>query len=187
MEKTKTVLLSIFYLIVLTLKGVWARIFYPVAYLFYDWTMKGAVRRNYTIPESVSKNPIKWFFWLHYDDAAPKHGAEWFTDKECKKLGFRCAYKWNTRNSMYNVNYNYMSNQSHILHHTRSFGEYHWSRKLRRKYGDLGSQLVWFTTEKEQYRFLFSMAKVWFNKDITFYLGWNANYNGRFTASLKVR
>jgi len=187
MEKMKTILLSVWYLVILVTKGVWARIFYPVAYLFYDWTMRGTVRRNYTIPESIAKNPIKWFLWLHYDDAQPPCGSKEFIADKCTRCRFLCAYKWNTRNSMYNINYNYLSNQSKIVSHTEPGGIYQWNRKLRRRNGDIGSQLVWFSTEKEQYRFLYSMAKIWFNRDVTFYFGWNPNTNGRFTLALKIK
>ena len=157
--------------------------------------MEGTVKRSYTIPESVSRNPIKWLIWLHYDDSQLPQGSVSFQTDNCRCFHncsdkwerFVCAYKWNTRNSMYNINYNYMSNQSPIISHHKSFGDYEWDRKLRRRYGDIGSQLVWFTTEKDQYRFLFSMAKIWFKKDITFYIGWNASFNGRFTLGLKVK
>jgi len=169
-NKLSAVLLSIWFLVLLVLKGVWTKVFYPIVYLVYSWTMKGVERKNYVRHEKIFASPIKWFFWLHYDDDQPKEGPNWYREQSpvfskytlplTRWQTFACAYGWNAvRNPMYNINYVYFGNSSEIVHVERAFGDYDWDRKLRSSNGDNGYQLVWFLTEKKQSRFIFSMAK----------------------------
>lgn len=195
-NKFKAIMLSAWYLLILILKGIWTKLFYPIPYLAYNWVMQGVVRKSYTRPENIFKNPVKWFLWLHYDDDQLPQGAKWYQTEYChcecdyaSKLNrFICAYRWSAwRNPMYNVNYNYFGNQSPIISHKISFGSYKWNKKLRCSNGDNGFQLVWFITQKQQNRFIFSVAKRPFGIPITFYFGWNPNTNGRFTVAGKFK
>jgi len=196
MKKTQAIFLSLWFLILLITKGLWTKLFYPIPYLAYEWVMMGVVRKSYTRPENIFKNPIKWFLWLHYDDDQPPQGAKWFQRDYCNcecdyasRLNrFICAYRWSAwRNPMYNINYNYLSNTSEIINHEVVFGKYEWNRKLRCSNGDDGYQLVFYKTAKSQNRFLFSMAKKPLGIPLTIYFGWNINNNGRFTVAGKFK
>lgn len=176
----KSIPLSLFYLFILAAKGLYAMVAYPFVYPFY------------TQQEQKPKSFIKWFVWLHCDYAQPSYGPEWFTKDYCKCecdtsskwSKFVCSYRWSAlRNPMYNINYNYLSNHSSIMYHKVIFGSYDWNRKLRYYKGDRGVQLVTYRTTKGQDRFLFSLAKY----GITFYFGWNASFDGRFTVALKYK
>ena len=197
-NKLQAVLLSIWYLSLLVLKGVITKLTYPIAYLAYDWVYEGVERQNYVKHPKILANPIKWLLWLHYDDDQPKLGADWFRSQNGylskfslplgKIQSFIVAYGWNAvRNPMYNINYCYFSNQSSIIVQKKAFGKYDWDRKLRSSNGDNGFQWVWFLTEKGQSRFIFSFAKQPFGIPMTFYFGWNPNFNGRFTVAGKFK
>lgn len=172
-------------------KKIWGVIFYPIAYLFYNWTMNGVVRKNYTRPEKIFANPLKWFMWLHYDDDQEPQGSLWYQRDYCKcdcKVAsafsrFWCAYKWaGIRNTMYNVNYNYLSEQSTIVDTEIVFGSYKWNTKIRNYNGQRGSQLVFMRRASGKVGFLFSCGYMIFGKiPFTFFAGWNADYNGRST------
>lgn len=125
-NKFKAVSLSIWFLILLIVKGIWTKLFYPVAYLFYDWVYNGVERQNYIRHEKIFANPFKWFMWLHYDDDQPKEGAIWYRDNSpmfgkytlplTKWQTFMVSYGWSAiRNPMYNINYCYFGNRSEII------------------------------------------------------------------------
>jgi len=193
-SKLKAIVIFIPSFLVWLVKKFWTLIFYPLPYLAYDWVMDCVTRKAYTRPEKIFANPIKWFFWLHYDDDQPPEGSREFVKEnypnglQSKWDRFVCSYKWTAiRNAMYNVNYNYLSNTSPIILHEKIFGYYAWDRKLRCSNGDNGFQLVFYKTAKNQNRFLFSMAKRPFGMPLTIYIGWNTNFNGRFTFAGKFK
>lgn len=195
--KTKAILLSLFFGVVLLVKGILAKVFYPFAYLAKDWVYGNDVIKNYTIPKSVQSSWIKWIFWLLLDDDQPNGYPEWYATE---LLGYvpitkwdklKCAYAWSGwRNSAYNVNYNYLSKPSPIVDHKIVFGKYAWNKKLIASNGDEGAQLVWMMREDGRTTYLFSYAcqnVPLVNKPFTFYYGWNADTNGRFTIAMKFK
>jgi len=197
-NKLKAITISIWYGIIMIVKRFITIFTYPIAYSAYDWVMDGVERKNYTRPAKIFANPIKWLMWLHYDDDQPKQGADWYRTQNIllnkmtlplnKLETFICAYGWTAiRNPMYNINYVYFGNQSNIIYYKVAYGKYDWNKKLRSSNGDNGVQLVWFLTEKKQNRFIFSLAKKPFGIPLTFYFGWNPDFNGRFTVAVKLK
>jgi hypothetical protein len=194
LDKCKALLTALLFSIIMVVKWVVAKIVYPVPYLLKGWVYGNDSIKNYTIPDGVARNPIKWVLWLFLDDDQPlgypvRYAIEILGHvPETKWDKFRCAYAWSAwRNPAYNVNYNYFGNQSTIAKYYKEFGNYEWNRKLRSSNGDNDMQLVWFSTMKAQSRFIFSLAKKPFDVPITMYFGWNPNFNGRFTVAFKFK
>lgn len=193
----KTILLSLWYGLLLAIKWAIGKIFYPLAYLVKDWVYGNDVIKNYTIPKGVQESTTKWVLWLFFDDDQPNGYPLWYA-KELLGYGpktawdkFRCAYTWSAwRNPMYNVNYNYLSKPSSIVSNKVVFGNYSWNRKLRASNGDDGAQFVWMTRADDRTTYLFSAASqnlLWLGIPFTFYYGWNADTNGRFTVAIKFK
>ena len=193
----KALLTALAFSVVMVIKKPLAWIIYPFAYLAKDWVYGNDEVKNYTMPKGVQGNSIKWTLWIWLDDDQPTGYPLWYA-KEI--LGyepitawdkFKCAYAWSGwRNSAYNVNYYYFGNQSEIVSHKIWFGNYEWNRKLRASNGDNGIQWVWYTTAKGQERFMFSggIQKLpVINQPLTFFWGWNLDYNGRFSVALKFK
>ena len=200
-DKLTAVGMSVFYATVILVKKVLAYIFYPIVYVTsYKWAGEPFEREDgYKFPEELQGNDpitlIRWFLSLFFGRSKP-YGHEWYYmgyyNCDCPTAGYFkrlwVSYLWSTRNSMYNVNYWYLSNMSKVTSYEKSFGPAVYDHKLRTRKGDDGYQLVWYKTEKGQSRYLFSLAKKPFNKlDITSYFGWNVSDNGRFTMALKVK
>ena len=192
MNKLRTILLSLWYGLVLAIKWVIAKPLYPIAYLCKDWIYGDDVIKNYTIPKGVQENRLKWVLWLLLDDDQPTGYPEWYGIEllgkvpETKWEKFKCAYSWSAwRNPAYNINYNYLSKPSKIVSHVISFGNYEWNRKLRGSDGCNGVQLVWFTREDGTLRYIFSAAST--KIPFTMYYGWNPDNNGRFTVAMKFK
>ncbi len=194
-SKLKAVITSIVFAIVMIIKWIAAKFIYPIAYLAKAWIYGNDTIENYKMPEGVKGTYVKWFFWLFLDDDQPNGYPDRYAIErlgiipETKWEKFKVAYMWSAwRNPAYNINYVYFGNQSPIVSHSVEFGEYDWNRKLRYSNGDNGAQFVWFTTEKGQSRFIFSVAKKYFGKiPFTAYFGWNPNFNGRFTVAGKFK
>lgn len=191
-EKIKTIILFITYLLVMSVKSIAALFFYPVAYLLKDRVYGNDEIKGYHIPPNAQNNWLLWFFWLFLDDQEPAGYSKWYAKQllghqpENKWQRFYVAYRWSAiRNAAYNVNYCYLSTRSDIVYHEKVFGKYPWNRKIRTKNGDSGIQFVWFKTEAEQVRFLFSCAIQKIN--LTLFFGWNTDYNGRITLALRFR
>ena len=195
--KAKAILLSIWYGLVIAFKRFPAWVFYPIAYINRHWVYEGSEVKNYTIPKKAQENWLAWALWLLLDDDQPTGYPLWYA---IELLGhvpvtkwdkFRCAYSWSAwRNPMYNVNYNYLSKPSAITSYEVVFGKYPWNRKLRASNGDEGSQFVWMTREDGRTTYLFSVASqnfLWLGIPFTFYYGWNADTNGRFTVAIKFK
>lgn len=194
-DKLKAIGLSLWFGLVLMLKQVVGKIFYPFAYFVKSWVYGDEKIENYTMPEGVRKSRIKWVAWLFLDDDQPSGYPMWYAiellghEPDTKWEHFKCAYAWSAwRNPMYNVNYVYMGNRSEIVSYKKAFGAYTWNRKLRASNGDNGAQLVWFKTYDGRVRYLFSVATKLFNRvPLTIYYGWNADFNGRFTVAWKFK
>lgn len=190
-------LTALLFSIVMIIKWILTKIFYPFAYLAKDWIYGKDIIKNYSMPSKAKDNMFAWFLWLFLDDDQPNGYPNWYAKEligyvpTTKWDKFRCAYSWSAwRNPSYNINYYYLSNQSNIVEYDVWFGKYEWDRKLRASNGDNGAQWVWFTTAKRQKRFLFSIAiqkLPLINKPFTLYYGWNTNYNGRFTVAVKFK
>ena len=189
-------LLSLIFGLILLVKGILAKVFYPFAYLAKDWVYGDDEIKQYYMPRGVQESWIKWFFWVWLGDSQPLgYSVRYATNELHNDLStpwkrFCAAYMWSAmRNPAYNVNYYYMSNMSKIVKHKVIFGKYEWDYKLRAQDdGVNGAQLVTYKTYKGQKRFLFSCAyqslpiiKVPF----TFYWGWNTSEEGRFTVAMK--
>lgn len=197
MDKVKALVLSIWYGILLVIKWVLGKIFYPIAYLAKDWVYGDDVIKNYTIPKGVQDNKLKWLLWLFLDDDQPTGYSLGYAIElightpETKWEKFRCAYSWSAwRNPMYNINYNYLSKPSEIISNEIVFGSYVWNRKLRASNGDNGMQLVFMDRADGRTTYLFSIASqnlLWLGISFTMYYGWNADYNGRYTVALKFK
>lgn len=193
----KAILLSIWYGLIIAFKRIPAWIFYPIAYLAKDYIYGNDVIKNYTIPKGVQENKIKWLLWLLLDDDQPNGYPLWYAKEligyEPKTAWdkFICAYSWSAwRNSMYNINYNYLSKPSVIVSYEVQFGKYTWNRKLRASNGDDGAQFVWMERADGRTTYLFSVASqnfLWLGVPFTLYYGWNADTNGRFTVALKFK
>jgi len=160
----KPIMTSIFFLLILLLKGLWAKIAYPIVYAFrHKADEKG--------------NVLQWFIWSHLDEQQPPWGPLWFNGGG---TGFKWAYKWSAiRNPMYNVNYNYLSNHSPV---TNVIALREGNYKFRLRNGDKGFQKVTYTTADGRDRFLVSYA----SKRVSGYFGWNVSTSGRFTVALKL-
>lgn len=191
-EKIKTIIVFLALVLIMGLKWIVAKFVYPFAYLLKDWVYGDDEIKNYHMPSGPQKSWIKWFFWLFLDDDQPIGYSERYAVKvighkpKTKWEHFWAAYRWSgVRNPAYNINYYYFSTRSNPVYHQKVFGKYDWDTKLRTKKGHNGAQLVWFKTEKEQVRFLFSLAIQKIN--LTFFFGWNASYNGRITLALRFR
>lgn len=193
--KSKAIMLSLWYGLILMIKQVVGKVFYPFAYLAKDWVYGSDVIENYTIPKGVQESRLKWLLWIFLDDDQP---TGYDLGYAIKMLGyephtkwekFKCAYSWSAwRNPMYNVNYNYLSKPSAIVSHEVVFGKYPWNRKLRASNGDNGAQLVWMMREDGRVTYLFSVGYKLFGKvPFTMFYGWNADTNGRFTVALKFK
>lgn len=192
MEKTKAVILSLWYGLLLMIKWVIGKIFYPIAYLAKDWVYGNDVIKNYTIPKGVQDSKLKWLLWLFLDDDQPRgYSLDYAVDligyKPATKWDkFRCAYSWSAiRNPMYNINYNYLSKPSKIAKFEKVFGDYPDNTKLRAEYGYNGMQLVFMVREDGRTTYLFSMAYT--KIPFTMFYGWNADTNGRFTVAIKFK
>jgi|GEM_PF-4499860 len=193
----KTILLSLWYGIVLAIKKPLSWIIYPFAYLAKDWVYGNDVIKNYTMPKGVQDSWIKWLLWIWLDDDQPEGYPIWYAIEllghvpKTKWEKFKCAYAWSGwRNSAYNVNYYYLSNPNTIVSYEIVFGKYDWNRKLRASNGDYGAQFVWMTRADDRTTYLFSVASqnfLWLGIPFTFYYGWNADTNGRFTVALKFK
>lgn len=191
-EKIWTIILFIVYLLIMATKAIAALFVYPIAYLLKNKIYGNDEIEAYTMPQTVQNSWFKWIFWLFLDDQEPLGYSEWYAEDilghqpETKWQNFWVSYRWSAvRNSAYNVNYYYLSTRSDIIYHEKVFGKYDWDRKLRTKYGDSGVQFVWFKTEDNQVRFLFSCAIQKIN--LTLFFGWNTDYNGRITLALRFR
>ena len=195
--KTKTILLSLWYGLLLAIKWILGKVGYPIAYYFKDWVYGNDAIKNYTIPKGVQENKFKWLLWLLLDDDQPTGYPLWYA---IELLGhapvtkwdkFKCAYAWSGwRNSAYNINYNYLSKPSAIVGHEIAYGKYEWNRKLRASNGDDGMQMVWMKREDGRMTYLFSYANPKLpviGKPFTFFYGWNADTNGRFTVAIKFK
>ena len=197
MKKTKAILLSLWYGVVLFGKLFVGKIGYPVAYAFKGWVYGKDTIKNYTIPKGVQESKIKWLLWLFLDDDQPNGYPDWYAKELLGRLPttkwdkFRCAYSWSAwRNPMYNINYNYLSKPSPIIDFDRVFGQYEWDKKLRASNGDSGVQFVWMWRFDGRLTYLFSIAiqkLPLIGKPFTMYYGWNADKNGRFTVAMKLK
>ncbi|MCW8932178.1 MAG: hypothetical protein OQL19_18335 [Gammaproteobacteria bacterium] len=193
----KSILLSVWYGLVIAFKRFPTWLLYPIAYLAKDWVYGNDVIQNYTIPKGVQENNLKWLLWLFLDDDQPNGYPLWYAKEllgyEPKTAWdkFRCAYTWSAwRNPMYNVNYNYLSKPSSIVSNKVVFGNYSWNRKLRASNGDDGAQFVWMTRADDRTTYLFSAASqnlLWLGIPFTAYYGFNADTNGRFTIAFKFK
>lgn len=214
----KTILLGLWNGVIIAFKRFPAWVVYPIAYPSRHWVYEGSEVKNYTMPKKAQENWLAWFLWLFLDDDQINGYPDWYAKELIGKLPiskwdkFRCAYAWSAwRNPMYNINYNYLSNQSPIVSHEVVFGHHEWNKKLRASNSDDGVQLVWYTTAKGQKRFMFSvaMAELYKGKMIqfkkvnkwykitpyiggvvipfTFYYGWNLDTNGRFSVAIKFK
>jgi len=197
-EKLIAVLTAIGLFVLLGLKNVWGKIFYPIVWVTsYKWAGKPYERENgYEFPEELRGKWFKWLLFLHFG-RSNSCGASWYQQDylhiDCETAGYFkrlwASYMWSAwRNPMYNINYLYMSNMSKVVWAEKSFGPEVWDRKLRVRHGHDGYQLVWYKTEKKQNRFLWSMAKEYFGKfTVNAYLGWNASTEGRYTVALNIK
>lgn len=190
-EKLKTIALFFLFSFVMLVKLIVAKFIYPISYLLKDWIYADDYIQRWDKPSGVKTNYIKWFFWLFLDDAQP----EGYTEKYAKRIlgheepqtkweHFKVCYAWSAlRNPAYNINRFYLSTWSDLIYCKKTFGKYACDKKLRSKNNDKGVQLAWFRTADNHVRFIFSLAN--YELPITFFIGWNPQFNGRMTIALR--
>lgn len=193
----KAIFLSLWYGLIIAFKRFPAWLFYPIAYVNRHWVYEGSEVKNYSIPKKAQENWVAWFLFLFLDGDQPTGYPLWYAKELIGYIPitkwdkFKCAYSWSAwRNPMYNVNYNYLSKPSLIVSHKVVFGSSPWNRKLRAYNGDNGHQFVWMTREDGRTTYLYSVAiqkLPLIGKPFTFYYGWNADTNGRFSVAIKLK
>lgn len=193
LEKLRTLGLFIAYLLVMLIKQIAALFIYPIAYLLKDKIYGDEeIKKYHVMPPNAQNSWPLWFFWLFLDDHQPTGYATSYAQEllghlpKTKWQRFYISYRWSAiRNAAANVNRFYLGTKSDIIYHEKVFGKYAWDRKLRTKEGDNGVQFIWYKTEAEQVRLLFSCAIQAIS--LTFFCGWNTTYFGRMTFALRFR